>query len=166
MKKNISAWFLIILLFGMLVSSCAVEDLTSGNQDKSAGKSGIQKDADGKVHYEPTWESLSKKDAAPQWFEDAVLGIYFHWGIYSVPGNGCWTGMNMYKKSGVEWQHLPEGYESTYEYIKETYGEPGTEWGYKDFVPMFTAEKVGSEALGCLVQACGCGLRWAGCGSP
>jgi len=91
--------------------------------------------------YEPTWESLSKKNAAPQWFEDAVLGIYFHWGIYSVPGNGCWTGMNMYKKSGLEWQHLPEGYESTYEYIKETYGEPGTEWGYKDFVPMFTAEK-------------------------
>jgi alpha-L-fucosidase len=91
--------------------------------------------------YEPTWESFAQKDAAPQWFEDAVLGIYFHWGIYSVPGNSCWTGMNMYKKSGTEWEHVPEGYENTYHYIKETYGEPGIEFGYKDFIPMFTAEK-------------------------
>lgn len=91
--------------------------------------------------YLPTWESLAQKDAAPQWFEDAVLGIYFHWGIYSVPGNSCWTGMNMYKKSGTEWEHVPEGYENTYHYIKETYGKPGIEFGYKDFIPMFTAEK-------------------------
>jgi alpha-L-fucosidase len=91
--------------------------------------------------YEPKWESLAQKDAAPQWFEDAVLGIYFHWGIYSVPGNSCWTGMNMYKKKGTEWEHVPEGYENTYHYIKETYGEPGIEFGYKDFIPMFTAEK-------------------------
>jgi alpha-L-fucosidase len=80
--------------------------------------------------YEPTWESFAQKDAAPQWFEDAVLGIYFHWGIYSVPGNSCWTGMNMYKKSGTEWEHVPEGYENTYHYIKETYGEPGIEGGW------------------------------------
>lgn len=91
--------------------------------------------------YEPTWESLSNKEAAPQWFEDAVLGIYFHWGIYSVPGTSCWTGMNMYKKTGAEWEHVPEGYKNTYQYIKETYGEPGIEFGYKDFIPMFTAEK-------------------------
>ena len=37
------------------------------------------------VKYEPDWESLSKHDAAPDWFQDAKLGIYFHWGVYSVP---------------------------------------------------------------------------------
>ena len=35
--------------------------------------------------YQPTWESLYQHDAAPQWYEDAVLGFYFHWGPYSVP---------------------------------------------------------------------------------
>ena len=65
--------------------------------------------------YEPNWISLSEYET-PKWFEDAVLGIYFHWGIYSVPGNSCWTGRNMYMKSGSEWEHVPDGYENTYNY--------------------------------------------------
>ena len=40
-------------------------------------------------HYEPTWESLSQHGAAPQWYRDAVFGIYFHWGVYSVPAYGA-----------------------------------------------------------------------------
>jgi len=39
-------------------------------------------------HYEPTWESLSRHGAAPQWYRDSVFGIYFHWGVYSVPAYG------------------------------------------------------------------------------
>ena len=31
--------------------------------------------------YEPTWESLSQWEV-PQWFNDAVLGIYCHWGEF------------------------------------------------------------------------------------
>jgi len=34
--------------------------------------------------YEPTWESL-KKHPLPDWFQDAKLGIFIHWGLYSVP---------------------------------------------------------------------------------
>jgi len=30
--------------------------------------------------YEATWESLYHHDATPQWYQDAVLGFYFHWG--------------------------------------------------------------------------------------
>jgi len=32
----------------------------------------------------PTWESLNKRPY-PQWFGDAKLGIFVHWGLYSVP---------------------------------------------------------------------------------
>ena len=35
--------------------------------------------------YEPNWESLARHKA-PQWFHDAKLGIFIHWGVYSVPG--------------------------------------------------------------------------------
>jgi alpha-L-fucosidase len=37
------------------------------------------------VHYEPTLESLSRHPL-PQWYADAKLGIFVHWGLYSVPG--------------------------------------------------------------------------------
>jgi alpha-L-fucosidase len=33
---------------------------------------------------EPTWESLNQR-SYPQWFSDAKLGIFVHWGLYSVP---------------------------------------------------------------------------------
>ena len=33
---------------------------------------------------QPTWESLNQR-GYPQWFSDAKLGIFIHWGLYSVP---------------------------------------------------------------------------------
>ena len=33
---------------------------------------------------EPTWKSLNQR-GYPQWFSDAKLGIFIHWGLYSVP---------------------------------------------------------------------------------
>ena len=35
--------------------------------------------------YKATWESLSQWEC-PQWFQDAVLGVYVHWSPGSVPG--------------------------------------------------------------------------------
>ena len=32
----------------------------------------------------PSWESLNER-VYPQWFQDAKLGIFVHWGLYSVP---------------------------------------------------------------------------------
>src|SRR5258706_5659021 len=34
--------------------------------------------------YQPTWESVSTHPL-PQWFDDAKLGIFIHWGLFSVP---------------------------------------------------------------------------------
>ena len=94
--------------------------------------------------FEPNWESLGQHET-PEWFENSVLGIYFHWGIYSVPAFGCWGGRNMYQPEGgtsEAWGHIDKTkYKNTYDYVKKVYGEPGTEFGYKDFIPMFKAEK-------------------------
>lgn len=35
--------------------------------------------------YEGTWESVGAHPV-PGWFEDAKLGVFLHWGLYSVPG--------------------------------------------------------------------------------
>lgn len=83
--------------------------------------------------YSDTWESLSDFEV-PVWFKKAKFGIFLHWGLYSVPAyNNEWYSRNMYVKDSPEYKH----------HIK-TYG-PHSEFGYKDFIPMFTASKFDSE---------------------
>lgn len=43
--------------------------------------------------YEPNWESLDTRPL-PQWFDEAKIGIFLHWGVFSVPSFGSewfWT---------------------------------------------------------------------------
>lgn len=82
------------------------------------------------VVYQPTDKSLAQHNAAPEWFQDAKLGIYFHWGPYSVPAYGsAWYPSNMYRIGSTVNKHHTK-----------TYG-PVTEFGYEDFIPMFKAEQ-------------------------
>lgn len=79
--------------------------------------------------YQPQWESLVQA-SVPKWFEREKLGIFIHWGLYSVPAySNEWYARNMYKKG------MP-----AYEYHRKIYGEQ-SQFGYKDFIPMFTAKK-------------------------
>ncbi len=99
--------------------------------------------------YEPTWESLSTHEAAPEWFQDAKLGIYFHWGVYSVPAFG-----NEWYPRWMHFEGRPE-----YEHHLKKYGHP-SEFGYHDFVPMFKAEKFDAmEWVDLFVKA---GAKFAG----
>ena len=92
--------------------------------------------------FEANWESL-KKYETPEWFCDAKLGIFIHWGPYSVPAFGSeWYPRFMYQDS-VIWNGKGEveqvGPSWVYNYHVKTFGHPG-EFGYKDFIPMFKAE--------------------------
>ncbi|MFT3935408.1 MAG: alpha-L-fucosidase [Chitinophagaceae bacterium] len=79
--------------------------------------------------YQANWDSL-KKYQTPEWFKDAKFGIFIHWGVYSVPAFGSeWYPRDMYR----------EGSKANKHHI-ETYG-PINKFGYKDFIPMFKAEK-------------------------
>lgn len=51
-----------------------------------------------KVHafkkYQPNWNSLDKRPL-PQWYDKAKIGIFLHWGVFSVPSFGSeWFWMN------------------------------------------------------------------------
>ena len=85
-------------------------------------------------HFEPTWESL-KRYSVPQWFMDGKLGIFIHWGVYSVPAFANeWYARNMYQQGSPEFKHHVE-----------TWGKH-TDFGYKDFIPMFKAENFNADA--------------------
>jgi alpha-L-fucosidase len=83
--------------------------------------------------FSPTWQSL-KKYNAPDWFRDAKFGIFIHWGLYSVPAfESEWYPRNMYEKGNTVYNHH-----------LQRYGAPD-KFGYKDFIPMFKAEKFNAE---------------------
>jgi hypothetical protein len=51
--------------------------------------------------YKADWESLKEHQEAPDWFRDAKIGIYFHWGVYTVPAYGNeWYAQRMHLKTG------------------------------------------------------------------
>ncbi len=103
------------------------------------------------IKYTADWESLKKRNPAPEWFRDAKFGIYFHWGVYCVPAFGSeWYPRNMYNKSGSS----PE-----YKHHVETHGDPG-KFGYPDFVPDFRAEKFDADEWADLFAKAG--ARFAG----
>ena len=85
--------------------------------------------------FEATWESLQAGYKIPTWYEDAKFGIFIHWGLYAVPAFGSeWYPRNMYQEDSAEFKHHVA-----------TYG-PQTEFGYKDFIPQFTADKFDPNA--------------------
>lgn len=93
--------------------------------------------------YKDTWESLGSFQP-PKWYRDAKFGIFIHWGIYSVPAFGSeWYSRNMYIQGSREFEH----------HVK-TYG-PHKEFGYKDFIPLFKAEKFSADAWADLFQKAG-----------
>ena len=95
--------------------------------------------------YRPDWESLMQAKA-PSWFAGEKLGIFIHWGIYSVPAYSSeWYSRNMYI-----------GGTPAYEHHIKTYG-PQNVFGYKDFIPLFTAEKFDADAWMELFENAGAG---------
>ena len=103
----------------------------------------ISQPSESKAKYEPTWESL-KSYSVPDWFKDAKFGIFIHWGVYAVPAFGSeWYPRNMYRKESPVFKHH-----------LETWG-PHSEFGYKDFIPMFKAEKWDPDAWVSLFKEAG-----------
>ncbi|TDN95877.1 alpha-L-fucosidase [Sunxiuqinia elliptica] len=103
--------------------------------------------------YEDSWESLAKHNEEPDWFKNAKFGIYFHWGVYSVPAFKTeWYPRHM---------HFEHGWSDglVYKHHLETYGHP-SEFGYHDFVPMFKAEHFDASQWADLFEKAG--ARFAG----
>jgi alpha-L-fucosidase len=73
--------------------------------------------------FEATWASLEQVNPVPEWFKDAKFGIYFHWGVYSVPAFANeWYPRHMYMEGRKENRHHIE-----------KYGTP-EEWPFHNFI--------------------------------
>jgi alpha-L-fucosidase len=87
--------------------------------------------------FKPEWDSLETYEI-PEWYKDAKLGIFIHWGVYTVPEFGWeWYPRWMYIDSNNWRGHI-------YKHHKETYGDH-SKFGYKDFVAGLKAEKFNAD---------------------
>ncbi|WP_410671619.1 alpha-L-fucosidase [Amycolatopsis sp. cmx-4-68] len=78
---------------------------------------------EGPGSYTPSWSSVDQHPPAPEWFQDAKFGIYYHWGVFSVPAYGNeWYPRNMYIGGSSENNHH-----------KAVYGDPSA-WPYHNFI--------------------------------
>jgi len=84
--------------------------------------------------FTPDWASLEQYKC-PEWFRDAKLGIFLHWGPSSVAAVDGWYGRNMYIQG-----------HKAYEYHVKTFGHP-SKFGFKDLIPLWKAERFDPDAL-------------------
>jgi alpha-L-fucosidase len=78
------------------------------------------------TRYTASWSSLDAHVPAPEWFQDAKFGIYYHWGAFGTAMFGSeWYPRNMMNKAGNS---------SEYQHHLATYGDPYGSWGYEKFL--------------------------------
>lgn len=77
--------------------------------------------------YDPTWESLDSRPI-PSWYDDSKLGIFIHWGVFSVPS---------YSSEWFWWNWKGEPTPAILDFMATNYKPDFT---YADFAEDFTAE--------------------------
>lgn len=97
-----------------------------------------------KIHetqYEPTWPSLDSRPL-PKWYDEAKLGIFLHWGVYSVPSFG----------SEWFWWNWKTNSKAFVDFMTQNYPPNFT---YQDFAQSFTAEFFDAERWANLFESSG-----------
>lgn len=92
--------------------------------------------------YDPNWASLDLRPL-PNWYDQAKVGIFIHWGVYSVPTQGTewfWT----------NWRN--ENVSSYVEYMNKNF-KPG--FTYQEFASDFTAEHFDANEWAQLFESSG-----------
>lgn len=92
--------------------------------------------------YEPTWDSLDLRPL-PTWYDEAKVGIFIHWGVYSVPTMGTewfWTNWRNEKVPGYV------------KYMDDNF-KPG--FTYQEFAKDFTAEHFDPVEWAGIIEASG-----------
>ncbi|XP_042554817.1 plasma alpha-L-fucosidase-like [Dipodomys spectabilis] len=94
------------------------------------------------ARFDPTWESLDARPL-PAWFDQAKVGIFIHWGVFSVPAFGS---------EWFWWYWQKEKRPQFVNFMNDNYS-PG--FNYEDFGPQFTAKFFNANQWAEILQASG-----------
>lgn len=84
-----------------------------------------QVNAEGPWHAD--WDSLAAHPI-PAWYRQKRLGIFLHWGVFSVPAYHDWYARNMYIQGSDEFKH------------HLAHWGAHKDFGWKDFIPLWTMQ--------------------------
>ncbi|KAF8794840.1 Alpha-L-fucosidase like protein [Argiope bruennichi] len=91
--------------------------------------------------YTPDWESLDSRPL-PAWFDEAKVGIFLHWGVFSVPSFGSEWFWSYWNSKSTDYVN----------FMKKNF-KPG--FSYPEFAPKFTAEFYNPEQWAEIFEAAG-----------
>lgn len=98
---------------------------------------------------QPTWKSLGDNFKTPVWWRHAKIGVWLHWGPQSAGEDGDWY---------AKWIYMPKyawgRYTQVYQDHVTKYGHP-SQFGYKDMLPLWTADKWDPDKLMALYKRAG-----------
>jgi alpha-L-fucosidase len=104
---------------------------------------------------QPGWDSLKQNYKVPDWFIGAKFGIFMHFGVFSVPAHGNeWYEKFMYAGGDDSTLKAMNNHGTFIPWHTEHFGSPD-KFGYKDFIPMFKAEKFDADAWVALFKKAG-----------
>ena len=105
--------------------------------------------------FEPSWDSLKQNYKVPDWFIGAKFGIFLHFGIFSVPAHQSeWYEKFMYAGGDDNTLKAMRNHDTLLPWHTAHFGPPD-KFGYKDFIPMFKAEKFDADAWALLFKRAG-----------
>jgi len=110
----------------MLIASGAAAALGSGPALAQSSASGP---------FQADWQSLAAGYRHPDWFRDAKLGIWAHWGPQCQPEYGDWYARALYQQGRNPWD---QG-ETAYENHLRRYGHP-SRTGFLDIIGQWKAQ--------------------------
>lgn len=101
--------------------------------------------------YQPDWSSLDTRPL-PSWYDEAKVGVFLHWGVYSVPSfsdpDGGWA-----EWFWQDWKGTKD--ELVVKFMEKNYPQGFT---YADFAPMFKAELFDPQQWADIFEASGAKL--------
>lgn len=66
-------------------------------------------------NYKPNWDSLDKRPL-PEWYDEAKIGIFLHWGVFSVLPFSEWVWYNWAGKDPTVDAYIRKYYPSDFNY--------------------------------------------------
>lgn len=98
------------------------------------------------IRYKPNWESLDSRPI-PEWYDEAKIGIFLHWGLYSVPSYGAHN-----QESAYLWKYLHDGNSEVTRFMKKYYPARFT---YPDFASTMQVQLYEPDYWADIFQASG-----------
>ncbi len=133
--------FCALTLAGTMMGSCL----------PAAAPAEVLAEEQAKTTYETSWESVEQVETAPEWFQDAKFGIYFHWGAFTTPEKiDEWYGQHIYNGSGAAYDYHVNTYGDLLDWPYHNFmiGAEDRQGNYVKFIPQLTSDYENGSAEG------------------